>query len=197
MDRRGFRGRQLIAAVGFVGAVVVLAVQLITPSPVMVSLGENGAEATQVGQYFTYADVSLIVVSALLCGASGTWLLVDDTAPAGSSAPAAATHDPTASHDPVDSSDADPIDTGSTGGAAADPDSSPRDQWERALDRLRNNEETIYELVVDADGQLPQRELVEETDLSKATVSRTLDKLEQKELVERKRRGMGNVVHLE
>ena len=197
MDRRGFRGRQLIPAVGFVGAVVVLAVQLITPSPVMVSLGENGAEATQVGQYFTYADVSLIVVSALLCGASGTWLLVEGTAPTGSSATAAANRDQTASHDPVDSPDADPTDAGSTGGATADPDTSPRDRWERAADRLRNNEETIYELVVDADGELPQRELVESTDLSKATVSRTLDKLERKELVERKRRGMGNVVHLE
>ncbi|WP_253738479.1 helix-turn-helix transcriptional regulator [Halohasta salina] len=195
MDRRGFRGRQLVAAVGFVAAVVVLAVQLITPSPVMVSVGENGAEATQVGQYFTYADVSVIVVSALLCGASGTWLLVDGTASAGSTTTASARRDATAHHDPAD--DADPSDTGSTDGTTHDPEPSPQDRWERAVDRLRNNEETIYALLVEADGELPQRDLVESTDLSKATVSRTLDKLEQKELVERKRRGMGNVVHLE
>jgi len=218
MDRRGFRGRQLLAAVGFVGAVVVLAVQLITPSPVMVSLGENGAEATQVGQYFTYADVSLIVVSALLCGASGTWLLVGGTAPAGSpttasarhdattpqdaTAPRDATgdHDATTHHDPAgDAASTDTAartDTGATGGATADGE-EPQDRWERVVDRLRNNEETIYALLVEADGELPQRDLVESTDLSKATVSRTLDKLERKDLLERKRRGMGNVVHLE
>ena len=185
MDRRGFRGRQLVAAVGFVAAVVVLAVQLITPSPVMVSLGETGAEATQVGQYFTYSDVSVIVVSAVLCGASGTWLLVGGTAPT------------TATTRDGSTGDHDATDTGSTGDTTAGSEAAPQNRWERAADRLRNNEETIYSLLVDADGELPQRDLVESTDLSKATVSRTLDKLEQKDLVERKRRGMGNVVHLQ
>ncbi|RLM63663.1 MarR family transcriptional regulator [Halorubrum sp. Atlit-26R] len=205
MDRRGFQGRQLIAAVGFVGTVVVLAVQLITPSPVMVSLGENGAEATQVGQYFTYTDVSLIVVSAILCGASGTWLLVGGTVLRGSSNTSTAQHDATGNHDTTDNhgtttqhptGDSDPPDIGSSDGTPPDPEPSPQDRWEQAVDRLRNNEETIYALLVKADGKLPQRELVKSTDLSKATISRTLDKLEQKELVERKRRGMGNVVHL-
>ena len=37
---------------------------------------------------------------------------------------------------------------------------------------------------------------VDRTDLSKATVSRMLDSLESKQLLERKRRGMGNVVVL-
>ncbi|MEA1931753.1 MAG: MarR family transcriptional regulator [Euryarchaeota archaeon] len=185
MDRRGFRGRQLLPAVGFVGAVVVLAVQLITPSPVMVSLGENGAEATQVGQYFTYSDVSVIVVSAILCGASGAWLLVGGSAPT----TATAHHDSTGDHDATD--------TTPTGGTTADSEAASQERWEQVIDRLRNNEKTIYSLLVDADGELPQRELVEATDLSKATVSRTLDTLEQKELVERKRRGMGNVVHLQ
>ena len=50
--------------------------------------------------------------------------------------------------------------------------------------------------VLEADGVLPQREIVEQTDLSKATVSRTLDSLEAKSLLERKARGTGNVVLL-
>jgi len=41
------------------------------------------------------------------------------------------------------------------------------------------------------------RDIVEGTDLSKATVSRTLDTLESKDLVERKRKGMSNVVILQ
>ena len=63
-------------------------------------------------------------------------------------------------------------------------------------DRLRDNEATIYTLLIQADGTLPPRDLVDDTDRSKATVSRSLDSLEQRNLVERKRRGMGNVVHL-
>jgi len=62
---------------------------------------------------------------------------------------------------------------------------------------LKDNEETIYSLLSDTDGEPPQREIVEETSLLKATVSRTLDSLEHKSLVERKRRGMGNVVRLQ
>ena len=204
MDRCGFQGRRLIAAVGLVGTLVVLAVQLITPSPVMLSL--EGVEATQVGQYFTYADVSLIVVSAILCGASGTWLLASGTVLREFSTTSTAQHYATSNHDTTDdhdtttqhpTGDSDTTDTGSSDGTPPDPEPYPQDRWEQAVDRLRNNEETIYALLVKADGKLPQREIVESTDLSKATVSRTLDKLEQKDLVERKPRGMGNVVHLE
>lgn len=192
MDRRPFRGSQLVAAVGFVGAVAVLAVQLFSPSPVMVSIGENGAEATQVGQYFTYTDVIVLVVSALICGASGVWLLFD-------SRPAmeqAATPDDRPLGDPIDDESM-TADSTATGDANTEPEESSRERWERTAARLRNNEKAIYSLLVDADGQLPQRDLVAGTDLSKATVSRTLDALEQKDLVERKRQGMGNVVHIQ
>ncbi len=47
-----------------------------------------------------------------------------------------------------------------------------------------------------SDGIITQSELVEKTGLSKASVSRALDLLESKGLVERRRRGMGNVVLL-
>ena len=179
---RMLQGRQLVAATAFVGAVVVLAVQLITPSPVMVSLGQNGTETTQIGQYFTYADVTVIVGSAIACGATGTWLLVGDHTTSERSELSTATRSADGSGSKPDTTDA---------------DEQPHDQWEQTAERLRNNEETLYSLLVEADGKLPQRDLVAETDLSKATVSRTLDSLEQKDLVERKRRGMGNVIHLE
>jgi uncharacterized membrane protein len=49
---------------------------------------------------------------------------------------------------------------------------------------------------LESDGVVQQSTIVEETDLSKSHVSRKLDVLESRELVERKRRGMGNVVVL-
>ena len=78
MDVSALHGKRLIAASAFVAAVLVLAIQLITPSPVMVSIGDNGAQTTQLGQYFTYTDVALITVAASLLGASGTYLLLHD-----------------------------------------------------------------------------------------------------------------------
>jgi hypothetical protein len=72
----------------------------------------------------------------------------------------------------------------------------PEERWGETVDRLHNNEETVYTVVLEAGGKLPQRDIVEGTELSKATVSRTLDTLESKDLVERKRKGMGNVVVL-
>lgn len=61
---------------------------------------------------------------------------------------------------------------------------------------LKDDERRIYEAIVKADGIINQGELPEKTGLSKATVSRALYFLESKGLVERRRRGMGNVVYL-
>jgi uncharacterized membrane protein len=71
-----------------------------------------------------------------------------------------------------------------------------RQEWATISERLTSNEELVYQTVLEANGVLPQSEIVDQTDLSKATVSRTLDSLEVKDLVERKRRGMGNTVLL-
>jgi len=185
MVRRALHGKQLLAAVVFVGAILVLAVQLINPSPVMVSIGENGAEANKVGQYFTYSDITVIVASSVLGSASGTYLLLND-------------HAPTAQPSTTATPDSTPVNK-ARGKDQPDTErtATEREQRKEPNVPLKDNEETIYSLLTDADGELPQREIVEETALSKATVSRTLDTLEHKDLVERKRRGMGNVVQLQ
>lgn len=194
MDLSALHGKRLIAAAVFVAAVLVLAVQLITPSPVMVSVGDNGAQTTKLGQYFTYTDVALITVASSLLGASGTYLLVH-------------THTTmaTATESTTPYATANGGQQQPTRQAASDEDGSvgvqhnttdPGERWEETVDRLHNNEETVYTVVLEAGGELPQRDIVEGTDLSKATVSRTLDILESKDLVERKRKGMGNRVVL-
>jgi uncharacterized membrane protein len=71
-----------------------------------------------------------------------------------------------------------------------------RREWEDHAEELRNGEKEIYEVVLESDGVVEQSTIVEETDLSKSHVSRKLDVLESRDLVERKRRGMGNVVVL-
>jgi len=69
-------------------------------------------------------------------------------------------------------------------------------RWKEIAKILREDERRIYQAIIEAGGTIEQRELPEITGLSKASVSRALDLLESKGLVERRRRGMGNIVLL-
>ena len=69
-------------------------------------------------------------------------------------------------------------------------------RWEQVAKTLKDNEQKIYRAIIEADGIIEQSELPEKTGLSKASVSRALDLLESRGLVERRRRGMGNIVLL-
>jgi len=69
-------------------------------------------------------------------------------------------------------------------------------RWEEIARTLKEDEAKIYKAIIECDGIIEQSELPEKTGLSKASVSRTLDLLENKRLVERRRRGIGNVVLL-
>ena len=189
MNFRPLQHTHLLAAVVFLAAVLVLAVQLITPSPVMVSLGESGTQTTSIGEYFTYREVAVVAVAAFVCGTSGTYLVVHNQAHVLARQDNGQTRQP---RPRVETN-------GGVVTATAQTDSPPdaETRWEETLESLSSNEETIYELLIEADGKLAQQTLVEETTLSKATVSRTLDTLEHKDLVERKRNGMGNTIHLQ
>ena len=69
-------------------------------------------------------------------------------------------------------------------------------RWKEIAKTLKEDEQKIYEAIIEAGGIIEQSELPEKTGISKASVSRALDLLESKGLIERRRRGMGNVVLL-
>jgi len=64
------------------------------------------------------------------------------------------------------------------------------------LDKLDGDDKKVLGFVIDSEGSVFQSELVSKTNLSKVKVTRILDRLEGKGLIERKRRGMTNVVIL-
>ncbi|MBS3148671.1 MarR family transcriptional regulator [Candidatus Woesearchaeota archaeon] len=66
----------------------------------------------------------------------------------------------------------------------------------KAAKGLGSEESTMFDLIAKADGMIFQNELVEKTGLSKVKVTRILDKLEAKGIIERRRRGMTNAVIL-
>lgn len=71
-----------------------------------------------------------------------------------------------------------------------------KEEWESIMRTLKDDEKKIYQAVLDSGGLILQGDLVEKTKISKVKVSRILDKLEIKDLVERRRRGMSNLVVL-
>lgn len=62
--------------------------------------------------------------------------------------------------------------------------------------KLDKEEKVIVKTIEEAEGTIFQSDLVERSQFDKVKVSRILDRLEGKQLVERKRRGMTNVVIL-
>lgn len=166
---------ELFAAGVLVIATAALVTQFLTATPAVAVAGDQSP--VTLGWRFTLRDATVIAVTACATGASAAVLLAGTD-----STPAAEERAPAASPE-TDSSSGELL-------------QARRREWETVSERLANNEEVVYQTVLDADGVLPQSEIVARTDLSKATVSRTLDSLETRDLVERKRRGMGNTVLL-
>jgi uncharacterized membrane protein len=67
-------------------------------------------------------------------------------------------------------------------------------QKEYDLSGLSDNEKKAFGLVKEKKEGIYQSKIVEKLSLSKVKVTRILDKLEQHELIERKRRGMSNLI---
>ncbi|MBR9678877.1 MAG: hypothetical protein GON13_01270 [Nanoarchaeota archaeon] len=61
---------------------------------------------------------------------------------------------------------------------------------------LTEEEQEIYKLIKESEGTIYQSDLVNKTEHSKVKITRILDKLENKKIIERKRRGMTNLVVL-
>lgn len=71
-----------------------------------------------------------------------------------------------------------------------------KDNYRKIMSKMKKEEKKIFEKILDSDGSVAQSQIVSDFGLSKVKVSRILDKLEGKGLVERRRRGMSNIVIL-
>ena len=70
------------------------------------------------------------------------------------------------------------------------------EEQQKKLERLEAEEKIIMDIVLRENGSTYQSDLIKETGKSKVVITRLLDKLEGKGLIERKRRGMTNMVIL-
>ena len=77
-----------------------------------------------------------------------------------------------------------------------EPKKITKENYQKIIDNLDADEKQVFERIIEAEGTIFQSDLVEKTNFTKVKVTRILDKLEGKKLIERKRRGMTNVVIL-
>ena len=76
-------------------------------------------------------------------------------------------------------------------------DSLIRRDWSGLLESLSNSDEReIVKLIIDDGGTVFQSQLVDRSGFSKSKVSLVLDRLEARKILERRRRGMSNVIVL-
>ncbi|MGZ4906621.1 MAG: helix-turn-helix transcriptional regulator [Halobacteriota archaeon] len=173
MERGRLGGKKLFAAIIFIASIGVLAVKLLSPTPVEIFVEGNTAVTSQVPGLFTYSDVVVLIVVSLLAGSSGVYLLLYDSlgtrADVSTPAPSA----------PVGSMLLE----------------ERRQHWEETAKTLKDDERALYKAVID-EAIVNQSELADKTGLSRSNISRALYVLENKGLIERKRLGMGNVVLL-
>ena len=182
--RRRLTRRDAVAGVVLAVSVAVLGVQLLNPTPLVITVEGGTTEMEHAPSFFTYRDIAVVVVSSLLAGASTTYLLRPSSV-----------SEPT-SEEAENVEEDEEVRNGDNGEGDVNVIERRKQEWENYAEDLRNGEKEIYEVVLESDGVVQQSTIVEETDLSKSHVSRKLDVLESRELVERKRRGMGNVVVL-
>lgn len=71
-----------------------------------------------------------------------------------------------------------------------------KEAYEEIMKTLNDEEKTVLENIIEANGTIFQSDLTEKTNFNKVKVTRVLDKLEGRGIIERRRRGMTNVVIL-
>jgi hypothetical protein len=64
------------------------------------------------------------------------------------------------------------------------------------LSKLDEDETKIYSFIKENEGSVYQSDIIKVTGFSKVKITRILDKMEQKKILERKRRGMANLIVL-
>lgn len=70
------------------------------------------------------------------------------------------------------------------------------ENYKKIMTELNGEEKSVLQKIIESEGTIFQSDLADKTKFNKVKVTRILDKLEGKNLIERKRRGMTNVVIL-
>jgi uncharacterized membrane protein len=153
----------------FVSSMVILGIKLLQPASVNITVAGSQTSVVPLPGLFTLTDVEIVAISSIIVGASSTYLLLSDSRQ---------------------------LVGGQKVNLPTEILEQRRVEWLQVAKTLKDDEQRIYQEVLGSDGIILQSELVGKVGLSKSTVSRNLELLESKGLLERKRRGMSNLILL-
>ncbi len=77
-----------------------------------------------------------------------------------------------------------------------EPNKITKENYQKIMNSLATDEKAVLGKIIEAQGSIFQSDLVNKTNLSKVKVTRILDRLEGQGLIERRRRGMTNIILL-
>lgn len=77
-----------------------------------------------------------------------------------------------------------------------EPKKITKENYQKIMSTLTSDEKNVLLKIIESQGTIFQSDLVDKTKFTKVKVTRILDRLEGKRLIERKRRGMTNVIIL-
>lgn len=77
-----------------------------------------------------------------------------------------------------------------------EPNKITKGNYKKIMNTMSNDEKLLFGKIIESQGTVLQSDLIDETGFTKVKVTRVLDRLEGRGLIERKRRGMTNVVIL-
>lgn len=156
--------KTVLMAILFTISAFTLAGKLVMPTPIQIIIPDE--EPIVVGQILSYTQVDVVImaVSALLLGISGFYLLFSDFIETRGALPAIGK---------IDTSELDA---------------------KFALRLLDGDKKKVFSEIVEAGGEILQKDLPIQTGFSKAKITRILDYLEVKDLIIRKRYGMTNKI---
>ena len=201
-------GQFLLASLAFIGGFFFLGIKLLNPTPLVIwSTGTDYfIQSNYLGDIFTLADVAAIVIASLVMSASALYLILYDRMQimqetiTQQAASAQTSHQlPQMAPYGVPGSQ---ISVGTNTYSELSEHTIPtpleerKARWEAIVPSLKEDQQVIYQIILDEDGMMAQSDIVEKTGFSKSNVSRTLDVLESMGLVEKRRRGMGNLIML-
>ena len=75
-------------------------------------------------------------------------------------------------------------------------ESTVKDKYSYIAHLLKSDEKNIFDLIIKKNGEILQKDLVNESQMSIVQISRILDRLEKKHLIEKKRYGATNKIIL-
>ena len=155
-----------ISIVVLISALVLLFTKLFTPQPLQITLQSGQEITTSTSEYFSLAEVLLLIISAFLVGTAATYLFYN--------------------------SENDKARNNNLPRAAELNQSTYR----TILPLLKTDEKLAVKALLDAGGDMQQNKLAAKLGMSKVRMTRVLHRLEQKNLISRKRNGFTNIVIL-